>query len=305
MNEIVIFGEVLFDEFPDGNRVMGGAPFNVAWHLQGFGLAPVMISRVGRDEAGDAVLEAMREWGMTIAGIQRDPSHPTGRVQVVMQKDQPRFNIVPYQAYDYIDLDQAESLLAPLSPAILCHGTLAVRHNVSRRALGQLHRNHRVPAFLDINLRSPWWEWGIVREWAGRARWLKLNADELQILSHDTAPEHASVAEKARRLRRNLAVEWLWVTLGREGAMVTGSDDFLAQESPPPVTNLVDTVGAGDAFSAVALWGLLHDWPPGLTLQRAVEFAARMCEIQGATTTDRELYRRQVAGWEKGADGWK
>jgi len=301
MQEIVIYGEVLFDEFPDGNRVMGGAPFNVAWHLQGLGLAPLMISRIGRDESGAAVLAAMKSWGMDVSGIQRDPSHPTGRVQVVMQGGQPQYNIVPYQAYDYIDRAQAEAILVPLAPEILCHGTLALRHNVSCQAFEQLRRKHPVAAFLDINLRSPWWEWSGVREWAGRARWLKLNTDELQILARDAARDDAPLEEQARRLRRNLDLESLWVTMGSEGAMVTDAGDSMWRESPPPVTHLVDTVGAGDAFSAVVLMGLLHGWSVRVTLQRAVEFAARICEIQGATTTDRELYRRQVEQWKKEA----
>ena len=69
---IYIFGEVLFDHFPDGKRVLGGAPFNVAWHLQAFGLAPHFISRVGADAEGEAVLAAMRDWGMDTQGVQID-----------------------------------------------------------------------------------------------------------------------------------------------------------------------------------------------------------------------------------------
>ena len=74
----LIFGEVLFDRFPDGSEVLGGAPFNVAWNLCGLGRAPLLMSRVGEDERGDRILGAMREFGMDCGGIQRDPEHPTG-----------------------------------------------------------------------------------------------------------------------------------------------------------------------------------------------------------------------------------
>ena len=74
----ILIGEVLFDCFPDGSRVLGGAPFNVAWHLQAFGLDPLLISRVGADQAGDEVLAAMESWGMDRTGVQRDEELPTG-----------------------------------------------------------------------------------------------------------------------------------------------------------------------------------------------------------------------------------
>ena len=76
----VIFGEVLFDHFPDGSRVLGGAPFNVAWHLRGFGANPLVISAVGGDSEGREVLERMTSWDLATDGIQTDEEHPTGRV---------------------------------------------------------------------------------------------------------------------------------------------------------------------------------------------------------------------------------
>jgi len=78
----VIFGEVLFDCFPDGNSVLGGAPFNVAWHLQAFGMSPMMISSVGDDELGNKVKSAMQDWSMRTTGLQLDPVHPTGSVDI-------------------------------------------------------------------------------------------------------------------------------------------------------------------------------------------------------------------------------
>ena len=60
----VIYGEVLYDRFPDGRSVLGGAPFNVAWHLQGFGLSPLMLTAVGNDQPGLQIRERMQQWGM-------------------------------------------------------------------------------------------------------------------------------------------------------------------------------------------------------------------------------------------------
>ena len=103
----LIVGEVLFDVMPGGTRVLGGAPFNVAWHLEAFGLRPLLITRVGVDESGDEVLAAMASWGMDTSAVQRDDAHPTGRVQVELEGGEPTFQILPNQAYDHLDRDQA------------------------------------------------------------------------------------------------------------------------------------------------------------------------------------------------------
>ena len=108
----IVVGEVLFDEMPDGVRVLGGAPFNVAWHLAAFGLRPLMISRVGADDAGDEVLAAMESWGMDTSGVQRDPVHPTGKVRVELDAGEPTFEILPGQAYDHVDGDRAVRLIS-------------------------------------------------------------------------------------------------------------------------------------------------------------------------------------------------
>jgi len=107
----LVFGEVLYDSFPDGSVVLGGAPFNVAWHLRGFGLNPLFISRVGDDELGERIIAAMSEWGMDTRGVQRDPGHPTGRVVVSIRNNEPSFEIVPEQAYDFIAGEPLQALL--------------------------------------------------------------------------------------------------------------------------------------------------------------------------------------------------
>ena len=120
-NGLYIFGEVLYDIFPDGQQVLGGAPFNVAWHAQAFGLAPHFISRVGNDAEGDRIIAAMRNWEMQLDGLQQDAVHPTGRVQVSLTADnEPSYNIVPDSAWDFID---SAALPACADCRLLYHGT--------------------------------------------------------------------------------------------------------------------------------------------------------------------------------------
>lgn len=287
----VIFGEVLFDSFPDGREVLGGAPFNVARHLQGFGLRPLFISRIGDDERGKRVLAAMAEWGMDRAGLQRDGEHPTGSVHIAMQGTQHTFDILPQQAYDYIDAAQALPLLQQQPISLLYFGSLIEREAVSRDTLRQM-RSLPVPLFSDINLRAPWWHPERVVSLLQGVNWVKLNDEELAALGYSGNAEAA-----AQRMREEFDPELLVVTRGEAGALFVTADELL-QGRPSPVEKLVDTVGAGDAFSAVVLLGMQREWPLKKTLDHALEFAARICEVRGAVLADDSFYTSCLATWD-------
>ena len=149
----LVFGEVLYDHFPDGGVVLGGAPFNVAAHLQAFGAAPLLISRVGDDPLGHRIRDTMLHLGMDTSGLQLDSAHPTGTVDVSIEQGEPHFTILPERAYDFIDASQVPPISAP---SLLYHGSLALREASSRCALEQLAARAGAPMFMDVNLRAPW-----------------------------------------------------------------------------------------------------------------------------------------------------
>ncbi len=296
----VIVGEVLFDVFPDGTCVMGGAPFNVAWHLQALGLQPLLVTRIGNDELGRRILGEMREWGMDVSGVQRDPRFPTGRVNVQLDDGEPRFEIAADQAYDYLDPDaEPESALGEPAPLVY-HGTLVTRSEVSREALFAYRARLAAPVFLDVNLRPPWWsEDQIARALLG-ARWVKLNGDELCTLTGlSKSADRVELVRTAREFRVRHALEAVIVTLGEDGAFAVWHEELLA-ESPPAAVRGGDAVGAGDAFSAAFIAGLVKGWTPATTLSRALDLAAVVCALRGAVCRDRALYRRLLDEW--GAD---
>ena len=434
------FGEILIDVFPDGREVLGGAPFNVAWHLQGFGLAPLLISRVGADAAGERIRAAMAAWGMRLDGLQTDPEHPTGRVTVSLRDGEPSFDIVTDSAWDFISADELPDLI----PALVYHGSLALRHRVSAATLeallarggaspagqppgpaagqptGSAPGHPRGPAvgqpsestaghplgpgatrppaeppgqrvtgtgarplrFIDVNLRAPWWQAEVVWGLLDGADWAKLNQDELAWLmpvptptptpvpvpvpvpapasalaqAPATVPASASapttppdparclasglerpeeqgdahcteaagsapaalglppleategategtteraIASAAGALRACHGLRGLVLTRGPAGALGLLASGETAQVSPQPVP-LVDAVGAGDAFAAVTLLGLLHHWPLALTLDRAQTFASRIVQLRGATAPDPALYQDLRLAWGLG-----
>ena len=294
----VIFGEVLFDRFPDGSEVLGGAPFNVAWHLQGLGGSPLLVTRVGEDAAGRRVLEAMARWGMDTTGVQVDPERPTGRVEVSLEGGEPRFDILPGVAYDRIDEAAAQRAAGAAGPcALLYHGSLAVRETPSREALAALRRATGAPRFVDVNLRPPWWEREGVAGLLRGAAWIKLNAEELERLHGPGDP-----ATSAEALRRRAGARAVILTLGAEGALLAHEGGSLRRRAEP--ARVVDTVGAGDAFSAVAILGLLAGWPWERLLERAVGFAAAVCGLRGAVTEERAFYEAHLRDWgETGGRG--
>jgi fructokinase len=286
----LVFGEVLFDRFPDGQAVLGGAPFNVAWNLQALGARPRFVSSVGDDDLGRTIRAAMADWGLAASDLQTDPDHATGTVDVTLDGGEPRYEIVTDRAWDHI-APPAE----PAEPgALLYHGSLALRSPRSRGTLAGL-RTGASGVFVDVNLRDPWWERDAVLEDLAAARWAKLNADELALL----APPGRDLEARAAALLADRELEALIVTLGGEGARVlTAAGERIARPAVPrgPVT---DTVGAGDAFSAVSLLGLLRGWTWPVILDRAQELAGAVVGLRGATTTDHDFYRTVADAWER------
>lgn len=285
----VVFGEVLFDCFPDGSRVLGGAPFNVAWHCQAFGLQPLFISRVGNDPLGREVRAAMLDWSMDTSGLQLDSAHATGIVDVSFHDGEPSYTIVENSAWDFIDHQATPDID---EHSVLYHGSLALRNPVAAGSLADLKRLCPRSIFVDVNLRPPWWQPSVIQAIIQGSRWIKLNVDELALL----VPQEANTEARVQYLFSQLAVELVVVTLGEGGAMALGQNETCSVQ-PDITTRVIDTVGAGDAFSSVLLLGLYKNWPLQEILNRAQQFASAVVAQRGATTQDKSFYKPFIKAW--------
>jgi fructokinase len=289
----VVFGEVLMDMFPDGTEILGGAPFNVAWHLAAFGLKPLFVSAVGDDAKGRAVLRRMESWGMDTAGVQTDPSHPTGEVRVTIERNEPRYEILPDRAYDFIAPGMVREVLRGVTPSMIVHGTLAVRNEISAGSLAWLMEETGAPAFMDVNLRPPWYVPSLVSMLMRRARWVKLNTSELGEIAGFEGEDEA----RTRKLLKDYDLSEVVLTRGADGAVsISAGNDSIAEKGDPsdPFT---DSVGAGDAFSAVTVAGLLGGWSTGTRMKRAVRLASALCGLRGAVPQDRVWYDPFLSEW--------
>jgi fructokinase len=292
----LVFGEALFDHFPDGSKVLGGAPFNVAWHLQGFKVNPILVTAIGEDVEGRQILQEMEAWGMETSGVQVFPDRPTGRVTARFEDDEPQFDIAPDQAYDAIEETSLPELEVLSRCHLLYHGSLALRAPTSSSSLGVLSNVMDAPRLVDVNLRSPWWDRERTRESLKGAQWVKLNRGEAVLLSGELPGEETDLDTIAGSLREALGIGTLVVTLGADGA-VAYTNRGISRRPAPPVAKIVDSVGAGDAFSAVLALGIHRAWPPPTILERATDFAAEICRVRGAITEDRDLYREHLRRW--------
>ena len=286
--DLIIFGEILADCFPDGQQILGGAPFNVAWHLQAFNVNPLMISSVGNDSLGSKIINSMEQWGMNTSAINIDSEHPTGKVDVRIKNNEPSYHILENCAWDNIPLPADINL----NNQRLYFGTLALRNTVSRHTLDQIRFNHS-SLFIDINLRPPWYDINSIIEYIRHTSWLKLNSSELDEL----VPQFKRSSEKLSFLHNEYEINHIILTQGEYGACLSRANGIEAEVSPKETTKIVDTVGAGDAFSSVMLLGIIKQWSTQTTLERAQQFASLIVAQKGATVSDITFYTDILTQW--------
>jgi fructokinase len=296
VERVVLFGELLADCFPD-HQAIGGAPFNVARHLHAFGVRPRLISRVGNDALGERLLELLDRLGMDASGIQRDESRPTGKVLVHRDGHGHSFEILPDQAYDHIDARAARAALVEFLPRLVYFGTLAQRHPVSRDALRTLLTSTTAPRILDLNLRPPWYDGDIVLASLRQADIVKLNVEELTRVKGLLGLPEKNERGCARVLLDEFSLRFVLVTAAAAGAWLHGADGTEFRLAGRTGTAVIDTVGAGDAFTSVFLLGLLRHWPLPLLLERADTFARAICGIRGAVPLSDDFYVPFRTGW--------
>lgn len=284
---VCLFGEVLFDEFPDHRRVLGGAPFNVAWHLAGFGESPRLMSRVGDDADGREVRCAMHEHGMETSGLQTDAGLPTGRVRVLFEQGEPSYDIVHPSAWDAIETPDE-----PPECGFLYHGSLALRDQRSRTTLERLRARGPRTIFVDVNLRPPWWGRSRVLASLEGAHWVKLNHHEL-----DELAEGPDSDNRISRFIEAHRLEGLLVTAGEKGASIHTARGDTFHAHPVPALEVVDTVGAGDALTSVMILGMMRGWPLQTALDRAQAFASAIVGRRGATVDDPAFYQTFIVAW--------
>ena len=278
--QVISFGEILWDSLPRG-LFPGGAPINVAYHLRQLGAYPIPVTAVGRDQLGEELLQRLKAWGVDISGVSVHPTKPTGLARVTVVNGSPRFEIVEDVAWDWIELQPAVLEQARKTAAVV-FGSLAQRSEYNHQQLADL-LNLSSAAFkvFDVNLRPPYDSAERVWSLTKRADLIKLNDQELGRLLNGPAPP-ADMADAVRRFAGRAGVAKVCVTAGATGAgLLLDGEWYWEAAKPVPVR---DTVGAGDAFLAALLSGLLQGInQPEEILRRACRLAEFVVTQDGAT----------------------
>jgi fructokinase len=279
--KLVGIGEVLWDLLP-GGRQPGGAPANFAYHAGALGADACVISRVGGDAAGRELIAALENLRVPTAGIEVDASAPTGTVTVEIAHDgQPHFTIHEAVAWDEIAGEAAGRAAVSAADAV-CFGTLAQRSPPSRHAIRQLLSVTPRAALriFDINLRQHYYSRELIEESLALANVLKVNDAELLRLAEMfelSGDDRAQIRQLAERFELRVVA----CTRGSQGSLLFSAGRWA--EHPGRATQVIDTVGAGDAFTAAMTIGLLAGWDLDEVGLRANEVAAFVCSCAGAT----------------------
>lgn len=305
---VIGLGEVLWDLLPAGPQ-LGGAPANFAYHVQALGTQigaqAEVITRIGDDNYGREIIRRFQEMRLGAASVQIDEIAPTGTAQVALSKNGLAcFTIQENVAWDFLALTDEARYSVRQADAI-CFGTLAQRSARSRSTIQQLVASSSSNALrvLDINLRDSFYSSRVVEESLQLANILKLNDEELPILvemfdscggdtpvrlstpEHSSVPTAASMHHQIERLAQAFGLRLVALTRGANGSLLyqaDGEERRWSDSASRPV-NVIDTVGAGDAFTAALVLGLLRRLDLDEINNIANEVARYVCSQSGAT----------------------
>lgn len=273
---ILCFGEIVWDALPDG-IFLGGAPLNVACHLNRLGSKAFPVSRIGKDFLGEETLRRLKSSSVPADLVQCDPDHRTGAVLVsINEHGDASYSILEPASWDFIQPDAALKEAAGQASALV-YGTLSTRSEENATVLNDLITT--IPFSLcDVNLRKPYDDRENAIHWASQATVVKLNDEELDKLS--PAGPQASLNEKAEAFSRLTSVNTIVVTRGGKGAFVLSNGESFSV--PAPKVKVADTVGAGDAFTAAFLGNFLRTKSPEEALCDAIKLGAFVAGKRGA-----------------------
>ena len=243
----------------------------------------MMISAVGQDARGDAALKRLAGFGVDTSAVARLADHPTGVVRVAVDADGvPSYDIAAGSAWDYIPWSAAVDRAAQRADAI-CFGTMARASPVSRATIRRAIAATRETAWrlFDVNLRQSYYDSGLVVESLELANAVKLNEEELPVVARLCGLASGSPVELLRALCERFGLRLAALTQGPKGSVLVSAGD--EWHAPAPQTRVVDTVGAGDAFTATLLVGILAGESMAAVNRRANLVAAYVCSQPGAT----------------------
>lgn len=274
----VAYGEVLWDVFANEKKI-GGAPLNVALRMKTLGCEVAMISCVGNDEDGEAIISQVKSLGLETDTIVRAADFPTGLVQVTLsERGSASYEISYPSAWDKIVLnDLARSSVSDAD--VLIYGSLVCRDEVSRLALEELLQTEIFKVF-DVNLRKPHYSYEMLEQLMHSADFIKFNDEELLEITAAMKSPFKTLEENMMFIAEKTNVTAMCVTRGKHGALLMWKGQLFENTGYP--VEVADTVGAGDSFLAALISSLLTGKEPQYAIDFACAIGALVAEAPGA-----------------------
>ncbi len=280
-NSILCFGEVLWDRLPSGAKP-GGAPLNVAIHLNANGLNASIASSVGNDEAGTELLKFIENSGLSSELIQRSENLPTSEVLVHLDaENNASYEICEPVAWD--NIVETSSLIEKVkNSGLLIYGSLASRNDTTRSTLLRLLQENTLK-LIDVNLRKPYDKKDILELLLPKSDIVKLNDIELNEISQWYDVTSKDEKELVKWFANQFKIDMTCLTKGEKGALLYTNNTFY--EHPGFKIKAEDTVGAGDAFLAGFVASFIQNKTPDKALAFACATGAFVASKAGATPT--------------------
>ena len=275
--EIICFGEVLWDIFPQGKKI-GGAPFNVACSLHQLGNQVGFISRIGTDALGKEIEAQMDAIGVNKALLQYDTLHPTGTVSISLDSTgAASYTIIENVAWDHIALEN-EAVEAVAQSKAFIFGSLIARSDAAKTLEALLVK---APfSVFDVNLRAPYYTLSSLKKLMQAAHMIKFNDDELYEIAEQLGSPFHSLDQHLQYIQEITQADYICVTKGSHGAVLFHHHSFYYNSGYK--VKVKDTVGAGDSFLATLISGILQQRDLQLTLNRACGMGALVAASEGA-----------------------
>jgi len=271
------FGEILWDVLPDGPQP-GGAPLNVAYHLNKLGMGSSLITRIGKDENGQKLFELMENWGINTGLLQVDEQYETSQVLAKMNNgNEVSYEIVFPVAWDFID--QSQQLLQHIKPSTyFIFGSLASRNETSRSTLYNLLENDAIKVF-DINLRPPFINQAQLGHLLSKADIVKFNEAELGVVQIMFGGSLKGESDKVRFIQDRFNIPEVIVTKGEFGASYYKLDKTYNVWGNE--VKVKDTIGSGDSFLAAFISAHSRQDQPLQILKKAIAMGAFIATKKG------------------------
>lgn len=280
MNNIIVgLGEILWDIFSD-QKVLGGAPANFAYHVSQQGYKGYIVSSIGNDEFGSEIISLLKDKNLNYIIDIND--YPTGVVNIKLNSyGEPQYEIVEDVAWENMLFTKEMEDLARKTSAV-CFGTLAQRsllsHNTINKFLNTVPEN--CIKIFDINLRQNFYSKSIIQGSLEKADILKLNDHEINVMAELYNMKEMKEQEICLKLKDLFSLEIVILTKGTNGSFIFSNNEISFLHTPK--VNVVDTVGAGDAFTAAFITSYLKGKPIKEAHKSAVDVSAFVCRQQGA-----------------------